>query len=176
MTVFCHAPRKRSIWEFLLRIIPEICGYRVSRLRSARMTTARRSVCRTGSRSKPFWLADNGDQKAAGEQALGDPFGVVDRHRIDHPLPPRNVIHAEIVALQLHEQCGDFARRVEIERERTVEIRFGFGELLGGGTVGSEAMDFLLDYIQCFAGTIVTRRRRAEEQRRVIEPEQAVVD
>jgi hypothetical protein len=46
------------------------------------------SVCRRASRSKSLRLADHGDQKSAVEQALGDAFGIVESHRIDHRLPP----------------------------------------------------------------------------------------
>ncbi len=113
---------------------------------------------------------------SAAKQPLGHAPRVVERDPLDHLLPAVDIIDAEMVELQLHEQRGDFGRGVEIEHERAVQISFGFGELVGGGAVVGEAMDFLLDQTDGFVGAVGARRRRAEKHRTAIVPHQAVAD
>src|SRR5580704_531706 len=60
-------------------------------------------IRRRRGRRHTFGLTDHGDQEAAIEQPLGDASRVVQRDAFDHRRPPRDVIDAEIVALQLHQ-------------------------------------------------------------------------
>ena len=76
----------------------------------------------------------------------------------------------------MHKECRDLARRVEIERERAVEIGFGLGKLVRGRAILGQPVDFLFDEIQGFPGAVGTRGGAAEEQRGVVEPDQAVRD
>ena len=66
--------------------------------------------------------AGNGYQQAAFEQALGDALGIVERDGIDHSAALVDVVHAQIVELDLHELGRDLGRGVETERIGPLEV------------------------------------------------------
>src|SRR6202167_3129667 len=122
---------------------------------------------RAGSRDA-LGLADNGDEKTAIEQPLGHAPRVVQRHGIDHFRPAAEIVDVEAVKLQLHQQCRDLGRGIEIESERAVEVRLGIGQLLRRRSVVGQALDFLLDHVEVFARAIGACRGTAEKQGRVV--------
>src|SRR5262245_14853298 len=118
---------------------------------------------------------DHGDQEAI-EQALGDATRVGDADRIDHAAAAIDIVDAEVVELDLHQLAGDLRRGVEAKRIGSLEERFRPVELFLGRSGLGQPLDLLLDDVDRLAGAFGARAGAAQEQRRMIEPDQRAVD
>src|SRR5215831_3980492 len=125
-------------------------------------------------RGDALGAADDGDEETAVEQTFGHALGVRERYRIDQSGPALDIVDAEIVELHLHELARDPARGVEAERERALEVGLSLGEFRLGWSLLGEAADLALDDLDGLPGGVGARRGRAQQQRGLIEPDQAV--
>src|SRR5262247_2362514 len=120
--------------------------------------------------------ADHGGEQAAVEQALGHALGIGERHRVDQAGAALDIVDAELVELDLHQLAGDPVRGVQAERVGALEIGLGLVELLLGRAFLGEAPDLVLDDLDGLPGGVGAGGGAADQERGVIEPDQAVVD
>src|SRR5262249_46879530 len=146
-------PQSRSINAATTRKIMRSCGDAVIPAWSIRLPffsavadRGRYSLIRLA-RGKTLRLANHRHQQSLIEQPLGDAARIVKGYRFDHGSTAAEIIGAEAVELQLHQQRGDFRGTVEVKDKGAVEIALRFHKLPRGRTVVGEAVNFFFDQI-----------------------------